>query len=90
MAPMVRAGLAATEGTAEAKRDRAIAGLRAEIEARSDYVGTDFVAEARRMHFGDSPERSIYGEARADEARQLIAEGVPVAPLPFLPRRRTN
>ena len=46
--------------------------------------------EARAMHQGDAPERSIYGEARPEEARQLLEDGVPVAPLPFLPGRKTN
>ena len=50
----------------------------------------EFVSEARRIHDGDAPERSIYGEARPDEARRLIEEGVPVAPLPFIPQRRVN
>jgi len=42
------------------------------------------------MHQGDVPERSIHGEARADEARELIEDGIPVAPLPFMPTRKTN
>jgi hypothetical protein len=53
-------------------------------------VGLNFAAEARRIHAGDAPERSIYGEARADDARALIEDGVPVAPLPFVPGRKTN
>jgi hypothetical protein len=42
------------------------------------------------MHLGDVPERSIYGEAKPDEARALIEDGVPVMPLPFRPTRKTN
>jgi hypothetical protein len=67
-----------------------MAALRRHIESTSDYVGLNFAAEARRMHAGDAPERPIYGETRGDEARKLIEEGVPVAPLPFLPTRKTN
>jgi hypothetical protein len=70
--------------------EQALAALRKEIEANSDYVGMNFVSEARAIHAGDAPERSIFGEARPDEARALIEEGVPVAPLPFLPARKTN
>jgi len=70
--------------------EAALAALRWQIEANSDYVGLNFAAEARRIHAGDAPERSIYGEARADEARALIEDGVPVAPLPFVPGRKTN
>ena len=37
-----------------------------------DFAGLDFAAEARAMHDGEAPERSIYGEARLDEARALV------------------
>jgi hypothetical protein len=70
--------------------EAALAALRRQIEANSDYVGLNFAAEARRIHAGEAPERSIYGQARADEARALIEDGVPVAPLPFVPGRKTN
>lgn len=70
--------------------EQALAELRRKIEKTSDYVGTDFVSEARAMHAGEAPERSIHGEARLDEARKLLEDGVPVAPLPFLPNRKTN
>jgi hypothetical protein len=42
------------------------------------------------MHAGDAPERAIYGEARVDEARGLIEDGIPVMPLPFRPGRKNN
>lgn len=71
-------------------REAALAALRREIEENADYVGGNFVAEARAMHEGTLPERAIYGEARLDEARKLLEEGVPVAPLPFLPMRKVN
>jgi hypothetical protein len=67
---------------------QALAALRRQVEENSDYVGLNFAAEARRIHAGEAPERSIYGETRPDEARKLIEEGVPVAPLPFVARRK--
>ena len=67
-----------------------IAALRRQIEANSDYVGVNFVAEARRMHAGETPGRAIHGEAKPEEARQMIEDGLPVAPLPFLPARKVN
>lgn len=70
--------------------EEAMAALRDQIEKNSEYVGVNFVKEARKMHSGESPERSIYGEAKPEEAKKLLEEGVPVAPLPFLPRRRAN
>jgi len=73
-----------------AEIEHAIAELRKQVEETSDYVGLNFAAEARRIHAGEAPERSIYGETRPDEARRLIEDGVPVAPLPFVPRRKTN
>ena len=70
--------------------EKAINALRKEVESSSDYVGADFVKQARAMHAGDAPERSIYGEARLDQARALIEEGVPLMPLPFRPKRSTQ
>ncbi|WP_128254362.1 DUF1178 family protein [Falsirhodobacter deserti] len=71
-------------------REKALAELRRQVEANSDDVGMNFVTEARRMHEGDVPARAIHGIARLDEARQLLKDGIPVAPLPFMPRRNTN
>lgn len=94
MAPSVRpARTAATRPDLSAPAsdvEKALADLRRKVEENSEYVGLDFVTEARRIHDGDAPERAIYGEARIDEARKLVEDGVPVAPLPFLPNRRTN
>jgi hypothetical protein len=70
--------------------EAALAALKKQIEDTSEYVGLNFVTEARRIHDGDAPERAIHGEARPDEARKLIEDGVPVAPLPFVPGRKVN
>lgn len=70
--------------------EEAIAALRRQVEENSEYVGMNFAAEARRIHGGEAPERAIHGEARPDEARKLLEDGVPVAPLPFLPARKAN
>lgn len=70
--------------------EQALAELKRQIETNSEYVGRNFAREAREIHEGAAPERSIYGEAKPDEARKLIEEGVPVAPLPFLPNRKSN
>lgn len=70
--------------------EEAIAAMRRHIKENSEYVGMNFASEARAIHQGDAPERSIHGEARGDEARRLIEDGIPVAPLPFLPARRVN
>jgi hypothetical protein len=61
--------------------------VRTYVEKNYDYVGPRFPEEARRIHYGETPERQIYGEASADEVKALTDEGVPIAPLPKLPRR---
>lgn len=92
MAPNVTPSRKKTPPLAAPKdpREAALAELRRKIEENSEYVGMNFAAEARRIHDGEAPERSIYGEARPDEAKRLIEDGVPVAPLPFLPKARAN
>lgn len=70
--------------------DTAIAKLRAHVEENSDYVGQDFTKQARAMKDGEAPERSIYGEAKLEDAKALIDEGVPVIPLPFTPKRKLS
>ncbi|KIC36473.1 DUF1178 family protein [Leisingera sp. ANG-M7] len=70
--------------------EKALAELRKKVEENSDYVGGNFVREARAMHLGEAPERAIHGEARLEDARELIEEGVPVMPLPFRPGRKSN
>ena len=59
--------------------------LRAEIEAKSDYVGPRFSDEARKIHYEEAPARGIHGEATADEAKALSEEGIEFFPLPILP-----
>ena len=59
--------------------------LRTQLKAHAEDVGRSFPEEARKMHFGEAPARSIYGEATAEEARELADEGIPVCPLPPLP-----
>ena len=67
----------------------AVDGLRQEVEENCDYVGEDFAEEARRIHYGETDEHDIYGEASDEEAQELDEEGVDFFRLPF-PRRRTD
>ncbi|MBZ4021259.1 hypothetical protein CKO11_02115 [Rhodobacter sp. TJ_12] len=64
--------------------------MRRVVEENSDYVGGNFAAEARAMHAGEKPERSIHGEAPLEEAKALLEEGIPVTALPILPKRKRN
>lgn len=61
----------------------ALAAMQAKALEGSSWVGRDFAAQARDMHNGDVPYRSIHGQASPDEARALVEDGVPVAALPF-------
>lgn len=99
MAPRVRPARTAASPKAPEERplshpaspqEAAMAQLRDHVEKNSDYVGMNFAAEARAMHDGERPERAIHGEAKLDEAKKLIEDGVPVAPLPFRPTRKSN
>ncbi|MFM1881200.1 MAG: hypothetical protein RLZZ344_1434 [Pseudomonadota bacterium] len=53
------------------------------LAEKADYVGRDFPEEARRMHYQETPERAIVGEATPQEASALIDEGIDVVPLPL-------
>lgn len=55
------------------------------VTANSEYVGQNFAEEARKMHYKESEARGIYGEAKPEEAKALIEEGIAVHPLPQLP-----
>jgi hypothetical protein len=62
--------------------------LHEKIVASSDDVGESFPDEARKMHDGETPVRSIRGKASFEEARSLLDEGIPVMPIPDLPEER--
>ncbi|WP_299326577.1 DUF1178 family protein [Parasphingopyxis sp.] len=49
----------------------------------SDYVGDKFADEARAMHDGEIDERPIHGQTTIEDAKSLVEDGVPVAPLPL-------
>lgn len=51
----------------------------------ADNVGRAFAAEARAIHEGDAPARSIYGEASRDEVASLLEDGISLLPMPVLP-----
>ena len=60
--------------------------MRAEGEKRCDYVGSEFAAEARRIHSGEKEQRGIYGEATPEEAERLADDGIAVAQIPWVKR----
>jgi hypothetical protein len=56
--------------------------LRRHVEENFDDVGDAFAREARAIHEGKAEDRGIYGQASPKEVRDLVEDGVPVAPLP--------
>lgn len=65
-----------------------IKALTDKMKEGADYVGTKFAEEARKIHFGEADARGIYGEASADEVKELADDGIPFMPLPVLPDDR--
>jgi len=59
------------------------------IVAQTDDVGTNFAEEARKIHYGESPERGIRGQASPEETQALVEEGIEVMPL-LLPEALKN
>ncbi|WP_075217238.1 DUF1178 family protein [Mongoliimonas terrestris] len=78
----VPAALATPEGREILGRLRA---LKAKLIENSENVGAKFAEEARRIHYGEAPERPVHGQATVEEARALVEEGVGILPLPVLP-----
>ncbi len=60
-----------------------LAQAQARMLEKSTWVGTAFAEKARAMHDGEAPVMPIHGQASPAEAKALIEEGVPVAPLPL-------
>lgn len=91
MAPAVGAKTAVREVRSEkaaqaAKLRKALAEMRDYVEKNFDDVGDRFPEEARRIYYGESEERAIFGNASEEEAEELAEEGVPVGRLPWLKR----
>ncbi|OJX68135.1 DUF1178 family protein [Magnetospirillum sp. 64-120] len=63
---------------------QALGEIRKSVEANCDYVGEKFPEEARKIHYGETEARPIYGEATQDEAKELAEEGVAFQPIPWV------
>ena len=72
------------EAVAEVMRQ--LTEVRRSVEKNCDYVGDRFAEEARRIHYGESDPRSIYGEASDEEVAELNEEGVTFHRIPWIPR----
>ncbi len=63
----------------------AVARARDYVEKNFENVGNRFPEEARRIHYGEAEERGVYGRAKPKEVRELVEEGIAIAPLPAAP-----
>jgi hypothetical protein len=62
--------------------------LRRHVEENAENVGSRFPEEARKIHYGETDARGIYGQASRDEVEALVEEGIEVHALPILPEDR--
>jgi hypothetical protein len=93
MAPRVAGTKKRGAGDASPKRQmmmEAMGHVRRHVEENFDYVGDAFAKEARAIHQGKSEDRGIYGEATPAEVKGLVEDGVPVAPLPPEPPKKSD
>ena len=60
--------------------------VRAEVEKNCEHVGDKFAEEARKIHYGESDKRGIYGQTSEEEAEALAEEGIEFGQLPWIPR----
>jgi hypothetical protein len=93
MAPAVVGARKTVQDEAPARAEmmmQAAQALRAHVEESFDDVGDSFASEARAIHEGRAEDRGIYGQATPKEVRELVEDGVPIAPLPPKPPAKTE
>lgn len=73
-----------------AEMRKIVANIRKEVETNCENVGDKFAEEARKIHYGETEERGIYGSATREETRDLTEEGIEVVPLPWPDDSKTN
>ncbi len=77
---------AAKEGVVAAQARQMLVKMQKHVEDNCDYVGPAFAEEARKIHYGESEKRDIYGEATKAEADELSNEGVDFTAIPWVQR----
>ncbi len=81
MAPRLAKSSKGSDGEALA----ALRQMRQQVEANCDYVGDRFAEEARKIHYGETDKRGIYGEATESDSKELADEGIEVGRIPWVP-----
>ena len=64
--------------------------IRKIVEKNFDYVGDNFFEEAKKIKYGETKDRPIYGEATIEETKELIEEEINITPLPFQSNKKNN
>ena len=85
---LMRPAVSTRQGPSEAEAAAVIAKLHEigrAVRAKGEDVGPAFAEEARRIHYGETPQRQIFGEASLPDVKGLVEEGIAVMPLPPLP-----
>ena len=60
------------------------------VEDNFDYVGDQFTEEAKKIKYGETEDRPIYGEATIEQTKELIEEDISITPLPFQSSKKNN
>jgi hypothetical protein len=84
MAPSIGRSREARPPISPVQLRAALVQLRRQVENHCDYVGPQFAEEARRIHYGESDPRGIYGEATDSESRELADEGIKFGRIPWV------
>ena len=82
MAPNIARSRGKTPALSPAQMRAALVELRRQVETNCDYVGERFAEEARKIHYGEAEERHIYGESTLAQAKEMVEEGIKIAPMP--------
>lgn len=80
--------MALAMGQEQRKAIAALKELSEKVRANAENVGDKFAEEARKIHFGETEARGIYGAATLDEAKGLAEDGIEFMPLPVFPDDR--
>ncbi|MBM3535569.1 MAG: DUF1178 family protein [Alphaproteobacteria bacterium] len=84
-APMAPRLAKTRKGPSEGEMLTTLRQMRRQVEANCDYVGENFADEARKIHYGETEKRGIYGEASESDSKELADEGIEVNRIPWVP-----
>src|SRR5205085_66874 len=85
MAPNIARSRNRRPALTPAQMRAALVELRRQVETNCDYVGERFAEEARKIHYQEVDPHGIYGEATAEESKELADEGISVGRIPWIP-----